>query len=337
VAAAAYRAGAWLTDERTGHHHRYHKRTGVADTFVLAPESAPEKFHSRACLWNAAEGAERRQNARVAREIILALPHELSDNARADLSRDMGLYLMERYRVAVDVAIHRPCGNDPRNHHAHLLFTTRELTDDGLGGKTRILDDKVTGPQEIEIIREVWETLADDALARAGFEDVSIDRRRLEDQGIDRIPQTHEGKASRNATRHSLLAEAFDKADRTQGEDDEEGDTDGAGATRSSAGSSSGGGGSVLKSKARADSTGRIIDYPVVDDARTRGALNADIKALNERRAAFGDKPLTEQIRQLDRLMARLDRRVEKLQALEARTRPKDCQRHDQSDDTIHG
>ena len=50
VAAAAYRAGALLKDERTGHIHRYEKRTGVADTFILAPNTAHEKLLSRASL-----------------------------------------------------------------------------------------------------------------------------------------------------------------------------------------------------------------------------------------------------------------------------------------------
>ena len=48
--------------------------------------------------------------------------------------------------------------------------------------------------------------------------------------------------------------------------------------------------------------------------------FNAEIKALNKHRAAFGDKTLKEQIKQLDRLMEKLDRRVEKLQQLETRT-----------------
>jgi hypothetical protein len=84
----------------------------------------------------------------------------------------MALYLVERYRVVVDVAIHAPCegdGHDPRNHHAHLLFTTRELTPEGFGAKTRILDDKESGPQEVELLREVWETLANDALGQSGI------------------------------------------------------------------------------------------------------------------------------------------------------------------------
>ncbi|MCB9981170.1 MAG: MobA/MobL family protein [Rhodospirillales bacterium] len=327
MAAAAYRAGAMLKDERSGRIHRYEKRTGVRSAFILAPNTAPEKLLTRAVLWNAAEASENRKNSRVAREVILALPHELSDQQRQALAREMALYLIERYRVAVDVAVHSPCegdGHDPRNHHAHLLFTTREVTKEGLGVKTRILDDKVTGPQEIEIIREVWETLANDVLKRAGFADIQIDRRSLEDQGIDRIPQTHEGKASKNAAKNSELAQAFASSrqgekedgakDQTKDGGDEE---DGSGEKTSSSG---GGSAQTLKSKVREDRTGRTIDYPKLDKQQTRSAFNAEIKALNERRAAFGDKPLKEQIKQLDRLMERLDRRVEKLQALETKT-----------------
>lgn len=325
VAAAAYRSGSILRDERTGTIHRYEKRHGVKAAFILAPEGAPENLKTRSALWNAAEASETRKNSRVAREVILALPHELSDQARTELSRDMGLYLLERYRVAVDVAIHAPSegdGHDPRNHHAHILFTTREITKDGLGAKTRVLDDKVSGPQEVEIIREVWETLANDALTRAGFSDANIDRRTLEDQGIERIPQTHEGKAARNASLYeSRLTKAFKEAEQSGGEkDDDEGDGKKESSSSSSSSSSSGGKSPKLQSKAREDHTGRKIDYPSLDEKKTRLSFNAEIKALNERRAAFGDKPLAEQIAQLDRLMERLDARLEKLQALETRT-----------------
>ena len=44
VTAAAYRTGSILKDERAGKTHRYHKRTGVADTFIRAPPSAPKSF-----------------------------------------------------------------------------------------------------------------------------------------------------------------------------------------------------------------------------------------------------------------------------------------------------
>ena len=69
VAAAAYRAGAKLRDKRTGRIHRYEKRRGVKSAFILAPHGVPEKFLTRAFLWNAAEIAETRKNSRVAREV----------------------------------------------------------------------------------------------------------------------------------------------------------------------------------------------------------------------------------------------------------------------------
>ncbi|MFN3826111.1 MAG: MobQ family relaxase [Micavibrio sp.] len=240
VAAAAYRAGAILHDERRCVTHRYHQRTGVVETFIMAPAFAPEHTHDRALLWNAAEAAETRKNARVAREVILALPHELDLSARKILARDMAAYLVERYRVVVDVALHSPYGkdgHDPRNHHAHLLFTTREVTKDGLGKKTRILDDKEHGPQEIEAIRAVWEALANAALEQAGIES-RIDRRTLMDQGIDRIPEIHigpEGKAG-----------AAERQSRSRDEDREDNGEDEEGSRSSSSGGSGSTGGQNL-------------------------------------------------------------------------------------------
>ena len=116
MAAAAYRSGQKLVDERTGTIHRYEKRHGVVNAFILMPASAPERYGDRFVLWNAAEEAETRKNSRVAREVIIALPYELSMPQRESLTRDMAAYLIEKYRVAVDVAIHSPCegdGHDP--------------------------------------------------------------------------------------------------------------------------------------------------------------------------------------------------------------------------------
>ncbi len=50
--------------------HRYEKRKGVKSAFILAPHGVPEKFLTRAFLWNAAEASETRKNSRVAREVI---------------------------------------------------------------------------------------------------------------------------------------------------------------------------------------------------------------------------------------------------------------------------
>ena len=317
VAAAAYRSGQKLVDERTGTIHRYEKRHGVVKAFILMPASSPERFGERLTLWNAAEEAETRKNSRVAREVIIALPYELTTHERENLTRDMAAYLVEKYRVAVDVAIHAPMnedGHDPRNHHAHLLFTTRELTQEGLGAKTRILDDKITGPQQIEIIREVWETLANDALSRAGHSDVTIDRRTLEAQGIERIPQIHEGKAS-------TYAEELNRASREteEGEDEDDTDTDDGDEGKTEGKSGSGDTGSRSPDMSPREEV--VKEKPIPEERletreKSRSEFNAEIKALNKERAEFPDKPLNDQIAEIEQEIDHLDRRVERLEAL---------------------
>ncbi len=335
VAAAAYRSGSNLFDNRAGKLQRYDKRSGVAETFILLPKNTSGDLEDRAVLWNAAEQSEKRKNSCVARELILALPHELSGPDRLALTRDMAGWLIERYRVAVDSAIHIPVhGDDERNHHAHLLFTTRELTKDGIGAKTRILDDKVTGKEETEVIREVWEALANEALCRAGHSDIQIDRRTLEDQGIDRIPQTHIGP---NAQKASENASSEEDEGEQSGETGKKGSGSGGGQAptgksedKSEQGEGDEGkeekGGSgdpvslKLQSKVKKDHKGREIDYRVIDRLKTRQNFVAEINLLNERRAAFGEKPLKEQIADLDRLMERLDVRVHRLEDLQSKT-----------------
>ncbi|PMY01019.1 hypothetical protein C1Y22_36800, partial [Pseudomonas sp. MPR-R2A5] len=62
----------------------------------------------RATLWNHAEAVERNWNARVAREYTIALPHELGSDARILLARGFAQSLADRYRTAVDLAVHAP-------------------------------------------------------------------------------------------------------------------------------------------------------------------------------------------------------------------------------------
>lgn len=322
VAAAAYRAGAMLHDERRGHTHRYHNRKGVVASFIITPPQAPEITRNRVTLWNAVEAAETRKNSRVAREIILALPHELPAPAREALTRDMALWLVERYNVAVDTSLHSPVagdGHDPRNHHAHLLFTTREITKDGLGKKTRILDDREQGPQEVELIRTIWETLANDALEQAGLTHAKIDRRTLDDQGIDRIPQIHigpEGKAAKEKT-----SKKDEDEDGKKDEEDESGDSDG------KQGSGSGDKGPApaappkdQPAEKEATSQKREVDYKAIDQGKTRAELVEDIKQVNAERSEWPALPLTEQIRTLEKEMVRLDHRVRQFENIYAKT-----------------
>ena len=67
TAAAAYRAGERIEDERTGEVHDYRRRDGVLHAEILAPEGAPAWARDRAKLWNAVEQAERRRDAQLSR------------------------------------------------------------------------------------------------------------------------------------------------------------------------------------------------------------------------------------------------------------------------------
>ena len=213
VAAAAYRSGQKLIDAqdwqtKDSKTHDYTRRTGVVATGILLPEGAPEHLRDRAALWNAAERAERKGNSLVARECILALPHELTDKQRLEATTAFAAYMVERYGVACDYAIHKPDRmGDNRNHHAHVMFTTRIVTKDGLGAKTRVLDDKKTGSAEFTKIRKAWEIICNEALAKADIA-ARVDSRSLKDQGIDRVPDPKQGAIATQMERQGKTSHA---------------------------------------------------------------------------------------------------------------------------------
>lgn len=213
TAAAAYRAAEVLRDSRTREVHDYSAKRGVVYTEIVGWKG------TRSNLWNAAEGAEVRSNARVARELVIALPKELNAVRRAELARAMAVRLNKRYGVAVDIAVHDPnTSGDERNHHAHLLFTTRRVGEDGnFGSKTRVLDDFTRGPREVEWIREQWEKLANRALQKEG-QAARIDRRRLEAQGIDRDPDQHLGPTATQMERRGIGSDRGDENRRRRAE-----------------------------------------------------------------------------------------------------------------------
>jgi MobA/MobL family len=194
TAAAAYRAGVEIADQRTGELHDYTRKGGVEYIKLVLPENAPSWSVDRDALWNAAEQAETRKNSTVAREFEVALPSELSAIERQRLALDFAQEIVERHGCAADIAIHAPGkGGDTRNHHAHILCSTRKLTKDGFGQKTRELDDRSSG--EVVRWRERFAELQNQRFRDNGI-DASVDHRSLEAQGIDREPTRHLGVAA---------------------------------------------------------------------------------------------------------------------------------------------
>jgi len=184
VAAAAYRAGERLEDERTGLTHDYSRRRDIGG-WVQAPQDAPVWVYDRQVLWNRVEAAERRCDAQLAREITVALPLELDrEQQQAALWDYVAAHFVARGMIA-DVALHH---GDRHNPHAHIMLTMREVGPDGFGPKVRDWNDRAL----LEEWRAGWEQHINDALERAG-RDERIDRRSLADQGRDRLPTIHEG------------------------------------------------------------------------------------------------------------------------------------------------
>ena len=195
VAAIAYRAGVELVNERDGLVHDYTRRGGVEDAFIVVPEGA-EWAQDRSALWNAAEAAEKRKDAKVAREYELGLPAELDAGQRRDLVRAFAEDIRDRYGVAVDAAIHAPHDyGDDRNHHAHVMTTTRVVDAEGLGAKTRQLDVRSSASIEVEEIRASWAAQVNDALELAQVAE-RVDHRSYARQGVEMEPTVKMGHAS---------------------------------------------------------------------------------------------------------------------------------------------
>jgi ATP-dependent exoDNAse (exonuclease V) alpha subunit len=225
ASAAAYRAGERIRDERAGKTYDHSGRQDVMHKEIVLPSRfADEEMawaRDRASLWNAAESAETRKNARVAREYLVALPVELSPPQRLELVRGFSQELSDRYGFVVDFAIHAPRdfpGSDPRNFHAHLLATTREVKVDGLGAKTTL--DMSDGNRrnlglppvidELLHVRERWATVTNEALQEAHIA-TRVDHRSLEAQGIDREPQPQIPRAAFEMERHGYRSVVADR------------------------------------------------------------------------------------------------------------------------------
>ena len=219
TAASAYRAAELVHDETTGQTFDYSRKRGVEHAEIVLPTEAARRdinwARDREALWNEAERAENRSNSRVAREYEIALPHELSKGQRLELVRSFASEIADRHGVAVDFAIHAPHREgDERNHHAHLLATTRVIEPGGLGEKSTIewSDSNRRKAQleparkEVEAIRERWAQLANEKLLEHGIE-ARIDHRSLEAQGIEREPTTHLGPAVASMERRGIETE----------------------------------------------------------------------------------------------------------------------------------
>jgi hypothetical protein len=184
VEKAAYRAGMELRDEDTEIIYDYSKKGGVVYKEIILPENAPPEYQDRETLWNAVEHREKRCDARLAREIEVALQTEFDLRENIELLREYAKENFVDKGMIVDFAIH----NNEGNPHTHMMLTTRHVTPEGFGNKNREWDKE----ENLLAWRENWARINNRKFEEKGLEE-RIDHRSYKEQGIDREPTIHMG------------------------------------------------------------------------------------------------------------------------------------------------
>ncbi|MBQ9438190.1 MAG: MobA/MobL family protein [Lachnospiraceae bacterium] len=232
VASAAYRAGEKLHCDYYEETFDYTKKKGVVFSEVLLPPNAPPQYKDRETLWNALEQAEKHPKAQLAYSFDLALPNELSNDENMALAKDFILKNFVGKGMVVDWAFHLPDKkkDSAPNPHIHILAPIRPLTPSGEWGSkqrrayrtdgngNRVFDkngnplfDAVPttdwgSPGTLLEWRRNWAETINNALAEKGIS-ARVDHRSYAERDIDKIPQIHEGPASRQMEAKGIITD----------------------------------------------------------------------------------------------------------------------------------
>ncbi len=223
VAAAAYRSGEIIVDERTGIVHDYTKKGGIEYTKVYLPDNAPDHLNDRAALWNAVEFKENRKNSTTAHELEIAFPHEFNAMQRREAGDMISKEIMRRYNCAVDIAYHQPNREgDQRNFHAHILFATRGFDEGSKDGwsKNKFRDlaaDKITvdgenttrGKEEVKSLRAFTANEMNRISERDKL-DVKTEHLSFEARGLEKEPTQKMGYMATQLERRGVKTERGD-------------------------------------------------------------------------------------------------------------------------------
>jgi len=202
VAAAAYRAGEKITNQRDGQTHDYTRKGGVVHTDIMLPPHAPETYRDRDTLWNNVEQGEHRGDAQTAREVEVALPIEFSLQENIQVVREYINDNFVSHGMCADYSIHNT-NSATINPHAHILLTMRDVSLNGFEKKNRDWNDK----PRLESWRENWANVCNAKLKSKGISE-RIDHRSLEDQGLERTPTIHVGRSKVRLARNQAIIES---------------------------------------------------------------------------------------------------------------------------------
>lgn len=209
VASASYRSGESLYSELDMETKSYKKRSILPETFIDAPKHAPEWVYERERLWNEVELNESKSNSRLAREVRVALPREISNEQQRNL---LETFVKENFvdkGMVADVSIHRDVEHNP---HAHIMLTMRPFNENGEWGGSKkreyikdnegnfVFDDKGkkkfktvdlvdwNKKQTLELWRENYANIVNQYYIKNNI-DERVSHKSYQEQGIDKIPK----------------------------------------------------------------------------------------------------------------------------------------------------
>ncbi|HAT8266806.1 TPA: Ti-type conjugative transfer relaxase TraA [Legionella pneumophila subsp. pneumophila] len=196
VAAAAYRSGAQLYDNRIGRTYDFSKRHDVVFSEILLPDGANDLFLERNHLWNEVERAENRSNSQLCKDFVLALPRELDLVHQIELAKRFARTHFVEKGLPADIAIHDHGDGNP---HAHILIPTRKLENNRFSKyKARDLNPVFAKGFIVEqdYWGEQWREMQNEFFIENNH-DLQVDANHL-------ISERHRGK-HHNANEHYLL------------------------------------------------------------------------------------------------------------------------------------
>ena len=135
VASAAYNSRDTMQNELSGDVFDYSRHThDNTYSHVTITQNAPLTFKNKNVLWNAVEQAEEGKGTRKAKQWLLAIPQELTDQEQQVCVRRFQDFLAEK-GMCSQADIHEPdsrrsAGKVEKNKHVHILATQRLILPD---------------------------------------------------------------------------------------------------------------------------------------------------------------------------------------------------------------
>ncbi len=154
---------------------RTHEKEKPLHHAILLPKNADSQFLDPQKLWNAVERCERRKDAQVGYELLLALPDDkmISNRQRIEMSELFAKKYFVSKGFGVQIDLHCPNSSNryeepdemdvyAKNYHAHILITSRPFNESGDGfslKKTNDIIPQVRGSSHFAFCGLEWEKL----------------------------------------------------------------------------------------------------------------------------------------------------------------------------------